>query len=149
MPDIRFIFGVFLIACLGAVPAIADDDDNPKPPPATAPAPVPAACDGNYTISLAGNYGGKGTLKINNAKLQIIQCQLTTPDGTTYNFHTQQPLNISKGYFNGNAKMGDLDVTIQGRIDYPAPDENYPARIIATFRVEDGHGGRFVGKLAP
>lgn len=157
MRTFGLILAGLLLVLLVAAPVLADHDHdgNGSPPPTTSPTqpspppPTPSQWDGGYSADASGHYSGKLNLRITNGRLQVLPSSVTTSDSTTYTFQTLQPIDVAKGYFGGTARMGSLDVTLTGRIDYPAPGENFAPRIVATFRVQDGHGGRFIGKLVP
>lgn len=98
------------------------------------------AKNGDYNLVVAGNFTGNGTANVSEDAVSI-QVSITDDSGGKLNLNAQN-LPWDGPYFSGTTKIKGRDVAIYGRVDAARA-----SRLIATFSLPDGSGGRIIGTL--
>lgn len=132
-----FIFALLLALAATALANMRQEDTTTPTAPNT-------QWDGNYNVVAGGFYKGRGGAKVLNGILQNLQCKVAGSDGKAQNLVATQ-ITLNGNYFSGPGKINGQNVTITGRFDAPADGEGYAIRLSATYKADDGHGGKLVG----
>jgi|GEM_PF-4555305 len=109
---------------------------------------------GAYNVVVTGDYEGSGTARLTATSINITG-SVKAAGGSAAAFRVTDVAVDEKGYFSGAGTIGGPGgkaFTISGRIDLPAGDDEEQdpkakdtARISATFKCQDGSGGRIIG----
>lgn len=152
---------ILALACVG----IADTALAVLPAPAVIPGNEPTLVNngksaaakkkkGVYSLVVTGDYGGTVNARISATSINITG-SVKGAGGNSAQFRVSDVAIDDKGYFTGTGTIGGPGgkaFTISGRIDLPAGDDEEQdpkakdtARISATFKCQDGSGGRIIG----
>jgi hypothetical protein len=119
-----------------SITAVADSGPKGKPRPR----------EGDYTITVAGDYAGQGTSNVDGVRVKF-QANVKGPGGSGV---LNGNCTINGTHFAGTGNVSGNTAVFKGRLDAPDDDQERAikgVRLVCTFTVTSGAGEKSYGRI--